>query len=72
MKERTIFIIYTILIFASFAPFFSFFQDKPLLTIGWILCNLFVFVFLTAFVYLNGYFENTNNSSEEIIEMLFL
>lgn len=57
MKEKTIFTIYVVLLIASFAPFFGFFPKNPLLTIGWILGDLFALVLLTITIYLGGYFN---------------
>ncbi len=63
MKERTIFIIYAVLVTAGFAPFFSFFQSNPLLTIGWILGDLCSLMLLTVVVYLKGGFEDIQEPS---------
>lgn len=65
MKEKIVFSLYLVLIGASFIPFFDLFPDDPLLTIGWILGDLLGFVFLTTFIYLNGYFEDGLELLEE-------
>nr|VFJ59370.1 MAG: hypothetical protein BECKDK2373C_GA0170839_107118 [Candidatus Kentron sp. DK] len=63
MREKTIFVIYAILVIASFAPFFGSFLDSPMLTIGWVLGDLFAIVLLTMIVHLKGYFENVPETS---------
>lgn len=65
MQEKTVFAIYAMLLIVIFAPFGSFFSDKPVLTILWIFADLVAIVVLTATVFLLGSFDDSTASDGE-------
>jgi hypothetical protein len=66
MKERTILLIYLLLLVLIFAPYTNYFMGRPLLTIGWILGDLIALVLLTTFVYLKVGFGEDDDEYKEI------